>query len=215
MHEAHKKRLGTLRLLLQGKEYYNALKALSFAQRYHKGMRKDGVTPEFDHQVSIALYAWTLPNLIHREAVIAAILTHDIPEDYDVSVMEIGQLFDDAAFRVLVCNGVENVTKVFRGIVKPKDLLYAAMAADPVASIVKGCDRHHNFQSMPGVFSYEKQVSYVAEAEEDILPMLKLARDLHWPQVLAYENVKHVLRSQIGMVHAIHVAAGYPQTIAS
>ncbi len=208
MDTGPKKRLSTLKLILAMKGYHNAVKALNFARRYHVGLRKDGVTPEFDHQVSSALYALTLPDLIYPEAVIAAIMLHDIPEDYHVHVHEIGQLFDNPVFRMLVCNGVENVTKVFRGVVKPKEILYAAMALDPVASIVKGCDRMHNFQSMVGVFSYEKQVEYIAEAEEDILPMLKIARDEHSPQRMACENIKHVLRSQIGLIRSIHTTAG-------
>lgn len=164
--------------------------------------------PHNDHQVSIALYALTLPNVMHREALIAAILLHDVPEDYHVSVLEIGQLFDEPEFRMLVCNGVENVTKTFRGILKPKDLLYAAMANDPIASLVKGCDRMHNFQSMPGVFTIPKQVEYLAEGEEDILPMLKLARDNFPFQRMAYENIKHVLRAQVMLIRHIHAQAG-------
>lgn len=210
MQEAHLKRLRKLRDLLEGAGYHNALKALAFARRHHVGMRKDGVTPEFDHQVSMALYAWTLADLIHREAVITAILLHDVPEDYHVHVWEIGQLFEDVAFRALVCNGVESVTKVFRGIVKPKDILYATMAADPVGSIVKGCDRNHNFLSMVGVFSYEKQVIYLAEGEEDILPMIKDAMNNHHPaQRRAYANIRYTMMQQIGLIRAIHAAAGH------
>jgi hypothetical protein len=72
------------------------------------------------------------------------------------------------------------VTKTFRGILKPKELLYAAMANDPIASLVKGCDRMHNFQSMPGVFTIPKQVEYLAEGEEDILPMLLQGKVKIW-----------------------------------
>lgn len=49
MQEAHLKRLRKLRDLLEGAGYNDALKALAFARRHHVGMRKDGVTPEFDH----------------------------------------------------------------------------------------------------------------------------------------------------------------------
>jgi (p)ppGpp synthase/HD superfamily hydrolase len=150
----------------------------------------------------------TLPDLVHREAVITAILLHDVPEDYGVSLMEIEALFDDREFALLVRGGVENVSKQVRGVVKPKDILYAAMALDIVASIVKGCDRIHNFQSMIGVFSYEKQVEYIKECEDDILPMLSAARDEFPQQYYAYENIKHNLLSQIELIRAIHSAAG-------
>lgn len=59
MH-AHTKREISLRYFLQGAEYFLALEAMQFAQQYHRGVRKDGVTPEFDHQISIAHFVRTL-----------------------------------------------------------------------------------------------------------------------------------------------------------
>lgn len=208
--QTHAEKLRILKLQLVGKKYHRALKALNFARRFHTGMRKDGVTPEFDHQVSIALFAMTLPKLIHREAVIAAIMLHDVVEDYDVPLVEIESLFRQRKFALLVRNGVDNVTKKTRGVAKPKEMLYAAMRNDPVASIVKGCDRIHNFQSMVGVFSHAKQVAYIAECEEDIMPMLSFARDEFSEQYKAYENIKHNLLSQIELIRAIHEAAAVP-----
>ena len=52
-----------LRYWLHGKSYYKALNAMSFATLYHTGVRKDNITPEFHHQISIASYLRTLPNL--------------------------------------------------------------------------------------------------------------------------------------------------------
>lgn len=46
-------------------------------------MRKDGITPELDHQVSIALFARTLPIPESEiEKLIVVILLHDVREDY-------------------------------------------------------------------------------------------------------------------------------------
>lgn len=200
------KKLLVLRAKLEEAGYYNALRALEFARRYHKGVRKDGVTPEFDHQLSIALYAMTLPDLIHREAVIAAIFLHDISEDYAVSRQEIVGIFTCPTFAALVATGVENVTKKFRGIVKDEGILFAMMEHDPVASIVKACDRMHNLQTMIGVFSREKQVAYIAFAETRVLPMIKEARRNHPEQARAYENMKHVILTQIELIRAVHTA---------
>src|SRR3990170_8235289 len=98
------KKLLTLRNQLIGARFHHALAALEFAMKYHTGTRKDGVTPEFQHQVEIALYALTLPDLMHREEVIATILLHDVREDYGVADAEIASLFfEDPDFADRVC----------------------------------------------------------------------------------------------------------------
>lgn len=200
------KKLLVLRTILTNSKYYNAFRALEFALKHHTGIRKDGITPEFDHQLSIALYVLTLPDLMHREAVIAAVFLHDVSEDYHVSRNEIMALFTCPVFAALVANGVENVTKKFRGISKDEDLLFAQMAEDPIASIVKAADRMHNLQTMVGVFTIPKQISYIDFAKARVLPMMKLARRNFPEQTLAYENMKHVLLSQIELIESIHKA---------
>ena len=47
------KLLVSLRYWLLGREFYTALKAPRYAADYHTGLRKDGVTPEFEHQLRI------------------------------------------------------------------------------------------------------------------------------------------------------------------
>lgn len=201
------KKLLTLRQQLVGARYHHALAALEFAIRYHTGLRKDGVTPEFQHQVEIALFALTLPDLMYRQAVIATILLHDVREDYGVSAHEIRELFfEDAEFAEMVDRAVENMTKEFRGVKKDEQALFDAMSQDPIASIAKGCDRMHNLQSMVGVFKMAKQKEYIKEVHDLFLPMLKKARRLFPHQVNAYENIKHILQSQIQLIEAVHQA---------
>jgi (p)ppGpp synthase/HD superfamily hydrolase len=201
------KKLLTLRQQLVGARYHHALAALEFAHRFHTGLRKDGVTPEFQHQIEIALFALTLPDLMFREEVIATILLHDVREDYDITDREIRDLFfQDSAFAARVAQAVENMTKVFRGIKKNEAGLFDAMSQDPIASIAKGCDRMHNLQSMVGVFKLAKQKAYIQEVHDLFLPMLKKARRLFPHQVNAYENIKHILQSQIQLIEAVHEA---------
>lgn len=205
--DGYKKKLLTLRQYLHGAGYFRALKALEFAATYHTGTRKDGRTPEFDHQISIALYALTLPNLMHREEVITTILLHDVREDYSITDHEIRSLFhEDEGFAQRVARAVENMTKEWRGVRKDEIRLFEAMAEDPIASIAKGCDRMHNFQSMVGVFSIEKQKSYIEEYRTLFVPMLKAARRAFPQQALAYENIKHCLTSQVELIEAMHRA---------
>ena len=195
------KKLLTLRQQLVGARYHHALAALEFAHRFHTGLRKDGVTPEFQHQIEIALFALTLPDLMYREEVIATILLHDVREDYGVTAGEVRELFfRDPEFAARVDRAVENMTKEFRGVKKDEQALFDAMAQDPIASIAKGCDRIHNIGSMLGVFTTEKQKKYVQEVHDLFLPMLKKARRLFPHQVNAYENIKFVLHTQMDLI---------------
>ena len=63
-----------------------------------------------------------------------------------------------------------------------------------------------NLQSMVGVFKLEKQKEYIREVHDLFFPMLKKARRLFPHQVNAYENIKHILESQIQLIEAVHAA---------
>lgn len=181
-----------LRYYLKGARYHTALKAFEFARRWHCGFRKDGVTPEFQHQIEIAQYCITLKGLTNEEEVITVALLHDVMEDYpQVTFDEVKREFGTKiaeSCRALNKNEVSE-NKYFDGI-----------ASDPVASIVKGADRIHNVNSMVGVFSKEKQKKYIQEVNIHFLPMLKKARKLFPEQLDAYFNIMHMLRSQVNLL---------------
>lgn len=177
-------------------DYYKCVDALEFAASFHTGLRKDGVTKEFEHQLTITHYIRTLTTqLIYPSETICVALLHDVCEDYDVSFDEIEKLFGD-----IVCNSTERMTKVHRGIKKTNEEYFKGIAEDPIASIDKGGDRVHNLQSMVGVFTEEKQKGYVEEAEQWILPAIKKARRSFPKQELAYENIKLMMKSQIELI---------------
>lgn len=184
----------SLRYFLLGKEFYLAADALEFAASYHTGTRKDGVTPEFQHQIEITHYLRTLlPSFAYPEQTLTAALLHDVTEDYGVlsSVIEDRYGRDVAlAVQLMDKNGKESVA------------YFAGIANNPIASIVKGGDRMHNVQTMVGVFTAEKQAKYIAEVEQYFLPMLKHARRKFVRQEAAYENIKHVLTSQLALLKA-------------
>ena len=182
-----------------GRGYHNALRAMNFAQSKHIGVRKDKITPEFQHQVSQANFARTiLDQTMFPEESMITIWLHDVAEDCGVSIATIQEMFGER-----IAQHVELMTNQVSGVKKPSDKYYAAMVNDPVASLAKGIDRMHNHQSMHGVFSTEKQLSYIAETEEFILPMLKAARKLFPQQEAAYQNVRHVLETQIELIRAM------------
>jgi len=195
----YKKRRSAMRYYLQGRGYFIALKAMNFADAHHKGTRKDLITPAFDHQIRIAHFVRTLPDLLYQEETIATVLLHDTPEDYDVGHDEI-----ELKFGSIVSVATELVTKVHRGDKKHMPTYFDQIATDPIASIVKGADRVHNLQSMVGVFDEKKQLQYMDEVRRFFLPMLKKARRNFPEQEAAYENIKHMLVSQLELLEVIN-----------
>ncbi len=180
-------------------DYLKCVEALEFASKFHTGLRKDGVTHEFEHQLVITHYVRSLiNNLMYPVETICTSLLHDVPEDYDVSFEEITDKFGN-----MVSNSVEKLTKFHRGNKKTNEVYFDGISKDPIASICKGGDRIHNLQSMIGVFSKEKRDSYIKEAEDWIIPSLKKARRNFPQQELAYENIKLMMKSQIELINFI------------
>jgi len=180
-----------------GRQWYTAIKALEYGAEIHVGFRKDRVTPEFEHQIRIAHYLRTIhTSLLWPQETVASALLHDVVEDHPVPLDAIYKMFGDR-----IGASVDLLTKT-KG--KSNTEYYAAMATDPIASVCKGADRIHNVQTMVGVFSPEKQTNYCDEVEEYILPMLRIARRQFPQQEPAYENIKHVLMSQVELVRALH-----------
>lgn len=189
-------RFGKLKVALHyyllGRNYNTALKAFHLAAHHHSGLRRDKMTPEFQHQIEIALYVSTLKSVRDEEMTLTLALLHDLLEDYpavtSASVAaEFGQKVADEC-DLLNKNG------------KPYEIYFAQIAKSPHASLVKGADRVHNINSMVGVFSKDKQEKYASEVEQYFLPMLKTARKSFPDQLQAYSNVEHMLRSQLNLL---------------
>ena len=206
MEKFEKLRL-SLRYYLQGaadqnSDYVIALDAFEFAMARHTGLRKDGVTPEFQHQLETTQLTRTLQaSLQYPAKTLAAMLLHDTAEDYDVDFEELREKFGSE-----VAHAVRRLTKVHRGIKLTPQQYFEEMLDCPIATVCKGADRAHNQQSMVGVFTREKQVAYLEETTTWILPMLKKARRRHPRQEAAYENLKFLLKSQVDLIRAIHAA---------
>lgn len=209
MKEDYAKLKSAIRYWMLGRGYHTALAAMELGLQHHVGTRKDGVTPEFQHQVEQANFARTLiDSLDDGESVLATIFLHDVVEDPgpDGRKIPIARINDE--FGTSVGNSVWLLTNQYpNGEKKPKRDYYDGIATDAIASIVKGCDRFHNQSSMVGVFTHAKQKQYIEETETLVLPMLKTARKKFTRQEPAYQNIKWALKQQIALVKAVHEAA--------
>lgn len=188
-----------LRAFLQGRKYYNALRAMDFAEQKHNGVRKDG-QPEFSHQVTQALYAITMLDLLmFPEETICVIFLHDTIEDVGVTHKELVELFGK-----IVGDATLKMYKVVDGMRIPDEIYYKILATCPIASIAKGFDRVHNLMTMLGGFKPEKRVSYIVETLEKTVPMLKTGRRSFPEQQPVYENIKFVMTNQIQLYNALN-----------
>lgn len=202
MMDAFKKREVALKYYLLGREYTAALIALNFAAGHHIGLRKDGVTPEFQHQLEIALHIVTLslPLELEENCIIAALL-HDVQEDHAVESATIA-----AKFGPEIKEAVWLLTVKFEGYRKNANEYYTQIADNQIAAIVKGCDRVHNLNSMHGVFVDTKKASYIDEVVEHFIPMLKRAADnfphLHQPLMNIRQTLKMIVKHVSVMLEA-------------
>lgn len=185
---------------LHGARYFRALKAYHLAKQHHTGTRKDGITPEFQHQIEIALLITTLKDVVNEEDCIIVALLHDLLEDYPyVTAADISKLVGDNATTSII-----TISKKLKGKERCESLeqYFVGISKDQEASIVKGCDRIRNLQTMVGVFSVEKQREYLDETYQYFLPMLKIAAGNFPMQYLAYMNIRTTLKSQIELLEA-------------
>lgn len=198
MKQNYAKLKTAMRHYLIGRGFFRALDALEVGLRHHIGTRKDGVTPEFQHQLEQASYFRTIEPLVSREmaeTIYTVIFLHDTVEDPGgVDQKPLTHEFVMTRFGADVARAVELMTNHRNGEKKSSESYYRDLTQDCVAAICKGLDRMHNVGSMVGVFSVEKQRSYLQETEQYILPMLRTGRKLYPPQ----EPVFHNLRSFIG-----------------
>lgn len=199
IQENHIKKSVSLYYWLMGKEFHVALKAYEFAKKIHSGLRKDGETPEFAHQVWIAQYARTLriPDE-DMESVIASALLHDtIEDDSSVSVGSLSSVVGPtiASYTMTLSKkyyeGGYKVGKYFPEYV-------SKLSENPIVATVKGIDRLHNLSTMQGVFSEEKIESYKKETREYYVPMLKNARKHFTKYEAVFENIKLNIMDKIG-----------------
>ena len=155
-----------------------------------------------------------MPDLIDTEGVIATALLHDVPEDFGRLEIELVAIFrdKDRDFGHEVARSSELLNKYNRDAsLKDEAPMWELIANDVRASIVKPADRVHNLFTMNSpkneggepVFALPKQVEYADYAEHRVLPMMKIARNQFPEQGRAYENMKWMLRSQIGLVRAM------------
>lgn len=172
--------------------YYIAVKALDYFADLHKDEVRSNGARGFYHQLNILSFVRTQHNaLLNPCDVYIAILGHDGYEDYQERVREIERAFPEhfQYFRRL--------SKIRDGVKITNDEYFDDVASCHICSVAKAGDRVHNFSSMAGAFSIDKQERYAEEGRMYFIPMLKKARRTFHAQEPVYELFKSVLMMQI------------------
>lgn len=219
---SYEKKKIAIRYWLEGKaehdiRYYNCLKAMELAMKYHTGLRKDGFTPEFQHQIEIVSnLRLSVKNLINPADTITVAFLHDLVEDYgkgakywDTQAERLKGLkpvtldFIKKHFGESIMDSVDRISKSADGLSKSKNSYYKGISECPMASIDKLEDRSHNLDTMINAFTMRKQLSYCDEVVEHFFPMQKIAMRNFPEQTAAYLALKNKLLSQVKSVRAM------------
>lgn len=168
-------------------------KALFYMREQHKGQfRKPGKysvekVPYINHPLLMTCQAHALG--IRDDALLAALLLHDVVEDTGVTAGEL-------PFGEEIQNIVGLVSfSVPEGKSKKqaKDEYYERIRQNGKACVVKIIDRCNNVSTMAGSFSKEKLVEYIKETEEYILPLTDVLKE-KYPE---YSDVAFLVKYQI------------------
>lgn len=193
----HKKFRLVMRSIIVGmmnvdERYAITLAAFDYAEKHHTGLRKDGVTPEFNHPLNIFGCMLTqIKNMKKPWLVLAVILLHDTLEDYGHLEDEMSKSFKKA-FKY-----VNRISKVRRGEKLSNEEYYPPMALCAICSIAKPSDRLHNLTTMIGVMPIAKLEEAVIETEAYVLPLLKEAKKNFPKQTAIYELLKSLINIQL------------------
>ena len=205
-HDKAREYLTVLRHTLLGRHYFQAARALELMLDLHGGVRKDNVTPEWAHPVLVTLHLITLDGnwpAGWADDLYAAAILHDTLEDKKITREQLqarAQLSDRALRTIIAVSRKERATHTS----VDKATYYLRMDTDALAAPIKLADRAHNFDSMIGVFTADKQLEYLAEAQDHILPMAKRARR-QWPELyFPIQNLTQHLKGQVNLLRALH-----------
>ena len=147
-------------------------RALSYMREKHLGQfRKraqfSAVEVEYiNHPLMMACHAHAMG--IRDDALLSAILLHDVAEDTDTPA-------DELPFSEEVRRIVDLVTfRLLPGMTRQqaKAVYYEKILQDKKACVVKVIDRCNNVSTMAGHFSRERIAEYIEETETYIMPLL-------------------------------------------
>ncbi len=143
--------------------------AYDFAEKAHNGQFRKSGEPYIVHPLAAA---HILANMRIDPVIVAATLLHDVPEDTDVTLEEIGKNFGSEIESMV--RGITKLGKLkYRGVeryIENLRKMFVAMAEDVRVMIIKFADRIHNLQTL-GSLPPPKQYRIALESLEIYAPI--------------------------------------------
>ena len=166
---------------------HDTYKAVDFAVTAHEGQkRKKSEIPYIYHPLNMACHALSMG--IREDAVIAAIMLHDVVEDC-------GKTLDDLPVGDEAKELVRLMTKDKNDDVPREELLdkyYGGLASNPKAALIKCIDRCNNITTMSWGLGRDKIYRMITETEQYYPELLKVLKDT--PE---YNNAAWLLKYHI------------------
>ena len=149
--------------------------AYLFAKRAHEGqVRKDG-SPYITHPV---MATKILTGLHVDEDTLIACLLHDVPEDTEYTLKDIGHEFGEKVEYLV--DGITKLSKVhYRNDMMERQIeslkkMFIHSAKDPRIILIKLADRLHNMQTIDAIPNPEKRERIARETLEIFVPIANL-----------------------------------------
>ena len=185
-----------LKTIAQDRLYSETYKALAYMREHHDGQfRKPGKhgdahVPYIKHPLMMACHALALG--INDDALLAAVLLHDVVEDTDTTLEELP--FSEEV-RTIV--GLVTFIKPESGDPVEKDAAkktyYENIRRHPKACVLKVLDRCNNVSTMAQSFTREKLIEYVKETEDYVLPLITQIKE-YYPE---YADIAFIVKYHI------------------
>ena len=182
-----------MKVVAQTENLSETFRALKYMRECHAGQyrKRSRFSSEdiqyINHPLIMACQAHAYG--IRNDALLAAILLHDVVEDTGVTK-------EDLPFSDEVKNIVGLVSfSVPEGMTKreAKIQYYKMISNNPKACIVKIIDRCNNVSTMAASFTKAKIVSYIEETEEFVLPLTDVLKN-NYPE---YSDISFLVKYQI------------------
>lgn len=182
----------------KGHGLVQTLAALPVIKEQHADQIRNGLKADYPYTIHPLVMACQVIAIgIIDDDILAATLLHDVIEDGDITLEELG--VSEAVGKALVLLTFERPEGMTKD--EAKAVYYERMKDDRIATFVKVVDRCNNVSCMAFGFDKAKMEYYIYETETYVLPMLNRIR-LRYPE---FANAAFLLNYQI--VCAIETAA--------
>ena len=151
------------------KQMTQTIKLLPYVREKHEGQVRKGTEaiPYVYHPLLMCCHALALG--LDDDVIVSTALLHDVCEDCNVTI---GELPADDETKL----AVSLLTKSNAKTPEAKQQYFAAIAKNPIATMVKLLDRCCNVSGMAVGFSHKKLVEYINETEMYFYPLMQQAK---------------------------------------